>query len=115
RVAEEREAKKQAKLATKTEREGAVEVKETPRKVKEVGFKQMEAVSRVFVRTSEPARFNISEAGEKTIRVELENTRVKRRNDTRPLDTSFFPSAVAMVTPKRQGPNYVLEIKLREK
>ena len=55
------------------------------------------------------------EAGEKLIRVELPNTRVVRHNDNRFLDTSFFPGAVAMVTPRRQGSATILEIALKEK
>jgi colicin import membrane protein len=84
-------------------------------RVREVGFRLMAEVSRVFVRTSGLPRFSIQDAGEKLVRVELSNTQVKRRNDTRFLDTSYFPSAVAMVTPKRQGSSYVLEIKLKQR
>jgi hypothetical protein len=126
-AAEAREQKRQEKRARaeaaaaekKQEPEVAVEGKmtatATPSQLKEVGFKQLPEGSRVFVRTSEHARFNISEEGEKTIVLELENTVARRRNDIRHLDTSFFPSAVAMVTPKVEGNTYVLEIKLREK
>ncbi len=85
-----------------------------PSQVREVGFQMMPDSSRVFVRTSSLPEFTIQEAGENLIRLELSNTRVRRRNDTRFLDTSFFPSAVAMVTPKRQGSSYVLEIKLKQ-
>jgi hypothetical protein len=38
-----------------------------------------------------------------------------RANDLRPLDTSFFPGAVARVTPRRDGDAYALEIALRER
>jgi hypothetical protein len=86
-----------------------------PNHVREVGFQQLPGASRVFVRTDQEPRFTIMEAGEKTIRVELANTRVKRRNDTRFMDTSFFASAVALVTPKREGSTYVVEIKLKER
>jgi hypothetical protein len=112
-----REAKAAEAKAARAEPqvEGRIAARETPRRVTEVGFKQMPSQSRVFVRTSEPARFNVSESGERTILVEFENTRAERRNDTRHLDTSFFPSAVTLVTPKISGGSYVLEIKLREK
>jgi hypothetical protein len=53
--------------------------------------------------------------GDNVVRVELENTRIIRRNDARLLDTSFFPSAVAMITPGKHGSSYVVDIKLREK
>ncbi len=49
------------------------------------------------------------------VRLEVENTRASRRNDTRPLDTSFFPSAVALITPSRVGTSYVVDIKLRKR
>ena len=86
-----------------------------PNQVREVGFQQMPGGSRVFVRTAYEPHFTIMEAGENVIRVELANTRVRRRNDTRFMDTSFFQSAVAMVTPMRAGSAYVVEIKLRER
>jgi hypothetical protein len=92
---------------------GRLSASESPRKVTEVGFKQMPEVSRIFVRTNDKARYNISEAGEKVIILELENTKVKRKNDQRFMDTSFFSSSVAMVTPRKQGGNYVIEIKLK--
>jgi hypothetical protein len=86
-----------------------------PNQVREVGFQQLPGASRVFVRTAQEPRFTIMEAGENLIRVELANTRVKRRNDSRFMDTSFFPTAVALVTPKREGSTYVVEIKLKER
>jgi hypothetical protein len=92
-----------------------VDATERPLQIREVGFKQLSAVSRVYVRVSESPRFNIVQAGEKLIRVELPNTWILRKNDERFLDTSFFPGAVAMVTPKRSGTGTVLEIELKEK
>jgi hypothetical protein len=83
--------------------------------VREVGFQQLPGASRVFVRTSVTPRFTIQDVGENTIRVSLENTRATRRNDLRFLDTSFFHSAIAMVTPKRVGSGYVLDIRLKER
>ncbi|ACL66034.1 conserved hypothetical protein [Anaeromyxobacter dehalogenans 2CP-1] len=83
--------------------------------VREVGFKQLPGASRVYVRTTVPPRFTIQDVGPDVIRVELENTRADRRNDLRFLDTTFFKSAVALVTPSRHGTSYVLDIKLRER
>ncbi|MFY3745196.1 hypothetical protein ACOQFB_14880 [Anaeromyxobacter sp. Red801] len=83
--------------------------------VREVGFKQLPGASRVYIRTTVPPRFTIQDVGPDVIRVELENTRADRRNDLRFLDTSFFKSAVALVTPSRHGTSYVLDIKLRER
>jgi hypothetical protein len=83
--------------------------------LREIGFRQLPGASRVYVRTTVTPRFTIQDVGENVIRVELENTRATRRNDLRHLDTSFFPSAVAVVTPAHRGSSYVLEIKLRER
>ena len=84
-------------------------------RIREVGFQQLPGVSRVFVRTSGPAQFTIQDLDDRTIRIEVENTRVTRFNDLRFLDTSFFPSAVQMITPSRQGTSYVLTVKLRQR
>jgi colicin import membrane protein len=78
-------------------------------------FKQLPTVSRVFVKTSATPRFTITDVGDDVVRLEVENTRASRRNDTRPLDTSFFPSAVALITPSRVGTSYVVDIKLRKR
>jgi hypothetical protein len=59
-------------------------------------------------------RFSVSEPKERHVRVEFPNTSVPLRNDLKALDTSFFPTAVARVTPHRQGKAYVLDIELRE-
>jgi colicin import membrane protein len=101
--------------ATAAEPSGRLEVGAPAARLREVGFKQLAGVSRVYVRTSVTPRFTIQDVGQDTIRVQLENTRVDRKNDLRFLDTSFFPSAVAMIQPARDGSSYVLEIKLRER
>jgi hypothetical protein len=80
-----------------------------------IGFKQLATVSRVFVKTSATPRFTITDVGDDVVRVEVENTRSTRRNDTRPLDTSFFPSAVSMITPSKKGTSYVVDIKLKKR
>lgn len=80
-----------------------------------LGFKQTATGSRVFIRLRSAPKFSVSEPQEKLVRVELPNTRVPLRNDLKTLDTSFFPTAVAKVTPIREGKSYVLEIRLRER
>ena len=110
-----REALRVASLPPSEPRTEALAPSGVPNQVREVGFQQLPEASRVFVRTVQEPHFTIMEAGENLIRVELANTRVKRRNDTRFMDTSFFPSAVALVTPKREGSSYVVEIKLKER
>lgn len=83
--------------------------------IEEIGFLQTGDGSRVFVRTRGAPRFSVAEGGDKLVELRLDNARLKNRNDARALDTSFFPSAVVSVTPRRQGPEYLLEIRLREK
>jgi len=92
-----------------------VEVSEAPSFIREVGFKQLADSSRVFVRVSRIPHFTVVEAGERLIRVEFPHARVLRRNDTRTLDTSFFPGAVATIRSRRHGTTVFLEIQLKEK
>jgi hypothetical protein len=114
----EAERKKQEDAARKAEarraREEAIAAAR-PSQVRELGFTQLPGASRVFLRTSAAPRFTIQDAGENLVRVELENARALRRNDLRFLDTSFFQSAVAMITPSRRGSSYVLDIRLKQK
>jgi hypothetical protein len=86
-----------------------------PTRLQAIGFKQLATVSRVFVKTSATPRFTITDVGDDVVRVEVENTRSTRRNDTRPLDTSFFPSAISMITPSKKGTSYVVDIKLKKR
>ena len=103
------------KARTKSHELEALEPEAPLARIREVGFKQLPSASRVFVRTSAPAHYTVQEVDERTIRIEVENTRVTRYNDLRFLDTSFFPSAVQMITPSRQGTSYVLTVKLRQR
>src|SRR5262249_57505739 len=59
--------------------------------------------SRVYVRTNEPVRYTVSQADDRTVVLELENTTITRRNDRRPLDTRFFSGPVVQITPKPGG------------
>ncbi len=86
-----------------------------PARLREVGFKQLPGVSRVFVRTSDAVQFRVTDVDDQTVQIEVENTRATRANDLRFLDTSFFPSAVQMIEPSRQGTSYVLTVKLRQR
>ena len=81
-----------------------------------VGFERATSGSRVYVRTSAPVHYSVQEDGDKRVVLELENTRIALRNNRRPLDTSFFDSAVAMVAPSPVGRSAVrVEIKLKER
>ncbi len=86
-----------------------------PAKLREVGFKQLPGISRVFVRTSAAVQFRVTDVDDRTVQIEVENTRATRGNDLRFLDTSFFPSAVQTIEPSRQGTSYVLTVKLRQR
>ncbi|RJS26926.1 AMIN domain-containing protein [Corallococcus sp. H22C18031201] len=75
---------------------GGSEVSSRRKTMTLVGFQQQQGASRVFVRTNEPVRYTVSEQ-DKQVVLELENTRVEFTNNTRPLDTHFFATAVAKV------------------
>jgi hypothetical protein len=72
--------------------------------------------SRVFVRTSEPVRYTISQADDRTVVLELENTSLQRSNDRRPLDTRFFGGPVVQITPRpASGKTVRVAVTLRDK
>ncbi|MBM7115122.1 AMIN domain-containing protein [Archangium primigenium] len=77
-----------------------------------VGFRQVSGGSRIFLRTDEPVRYSVSKA-ERTVVLELENTRVDV-NNTRPLDTSFFDTAVNRVEAD-PGPAQTVRVTIRLK
>lgn len=79
-----------------------------------VGFRQQATTSRVFVRTDEPVRYTVQRGGDKSVVLELENTRLGLSNNDRPLDTSYFDTAVAMVDPE-QGPTRTVRIEIQLK
>jgi len=114
KVHAERPAKAEVRREAKAAR-ATLEATERPRVLRDLGFRALPEASRVFVRISAEPRFTIVEASERLIRVELPNTVVGHHNYARPLDTSFFPGAVATVTPRRHGRSTVLEIALKEK
>jgi hypothetical protein len=79
-----------------------------------IGFERRTSASRVYVRTNEPVRYSVQQSGDKLVILELENTRIGLRNNRRPLDTSFFDSAVAMVEPNPAASRRVrVQIKLK--
>jgi colicin import membrane protein len=77
-----------------------------------VGFANEPSGSRVFVRTNGPVEYSVTEGKNKTVILELENARIPLRNNTRPLDTSQFDSAVAMVEPN-QAPERKVRVQIR--
>jgi len=79
-----------------------------------VGFKP-ESSGKVFVRTHEPVRYTVEKVGDRAVVLELENTRIARENDRRPLDTSFFNSSVSRVVAESgEGRNVRIHIQLKE-
>jgi hypothetical protein len=78
-----------------------------------VGFAQEPTASRVFLRTTQPVEFNVTE-GEKVVFVVLENTGIAESNNTRPLDTSFFDTAVTSVVADA-GPSRTVRVAIRLK
>ncbi len=121
RAKEEAAERKQTKVAqaehapASDSGSGEISVSGRRKTMQLVGFKQEAGGSRVFVRTNEPVRYTVSEAGDKTLVLELENTRIANNNDHRPLDTSYFDTAVAMISPKEGSTRSVkIQIKLKE-
>ncbi|AKJ05322.1 AMIN domain-containing protein [Archangium gephyra] len=141
-AAEEREAKREEAEAAAEERRAAAEERrrqqaearesrvaqaETPRRAPAQGdsaagssrSKVMTLVgfqpsgSRVFVRTNEPVRYNVTE-GNKEVVLELENTRIAESNNTRSLNTSFFDTAVASVNADA-GPSRTVRVAIKLK
>jgi len=98
--------------------EERVEISSAIKNMTWVGFQQTRDSSRVFIKTSEPVKFHVVEEGRNLIVLELENTRIPIRNNTRFLDTHFFDSAVTMVVPREiEGisRNVRVEIQLRNR
>lgn len=81
-----------------------------------IGYRPLAGgAGRVFVKASEPVRFSVVATGPRSLVVELENARIGQRNTARPLDTSFFPGAVAYVaaTEDRAARSVKVEIRLK--
>ena len=79
-----------------------------------VGFQMLKDGSRVFVKTSSPADYNVVEAGPNKIVLELQNTFIQSKLNRRPLDTAYFPAAVTNIAPRAAKKNVNIEMKLRE-
>jgi hypothetical protein len=87
-----------------------------PRRVlREVAFRPLPGSSAVVVRLSASPRFEVAEIGDRRVSIQLSNTIIERRNDARPLDTSFFPGAVASVVSTRSGSATRIDITLKRK
>ncbi|MEE2756042.1 MAG: AMIN domain-containing protein [Myxococcota bacterium] len=70
---------------------------------------------RVFIQTTEPPAYDIVPSEPNEVVLELTNSRLHSRNESRPLDTSGFPTVVESVTAKqRRGNKTRVTIKLRQ-
>ncbi|MHA7632329.1 AMIN domain-containing protein [Corallococcus sp. M7] len=86
----------QGSAAAESRESGGGEVSSRRKTMTQIGFQQQPDSSRVFVRTNAPVRYTVNGSGNQVV-LELENTRVVESNNTLPLDTHFFPSAVSRV------------------
>ncbi|HSI05887.1 MAG: hypothetical protein ACAI38_13810 [Myxococcota bacterium] len=75
------------------------DMEDAPRNLEFVGFQQFREVSRVFVRTNEPARYRVSQR-DGVVSITLDNTGSQTMNNLRHLDTHLFDGPVAMIQPR---------------
>jgi hypothetical protein len=66
----------------------------------------------VFVRTNEPVNYQVQDDGT-GVRITIENTRIRRKNDTRPLDAQYFDTPVWTVKATQEKRNVVVHVKLK--
>ncbi|RMG13236.1 MAG: AMIN domain-containing protein [Deltaproteobacteria bacterium] len=93
-----------------------VRASDAPKVMSLVGFQQQGSISRVFIRTNEPVRYDIRPLDPNTIVIELPNTRARTRNDLNYLDTRFFDTAVAIIDPEEiEGAQRYVRITIRLK
>ena len=65
--------------------------------------------SRVYVRTSGPVRYTVTAGAKNTVVLELDNTSIPLRNNTRALDMAYFAGPVLRVDPER-GPGHTVRV-----
>ena len=93
----------------------AVKSKGAIRFVTWVGFQMAGQGGRVFIQSTEPPEYTIVPGEADEVVLELQNSRLHSKNDGRPLDTGWFPTAVRSVDAKGLKGNKVeVRIKLRE-
>lgn len=80
-----------------------------------VGFQMVGQGGRVFLQTSEPPVYTLVPGAADEVVIELPDTRLHSKNDGRPLDAGWFPTAIASVDADQLRGNVVrVRIKLRE-
>jgi hypothetical protein len=89
----------------------STEVSRRTKRLELVGFRAVD--SQVFIRTNEPASYNVSDGADGSVVVTVENTRIVRDGDRRPLVTRDFPTPVAEIRTRQSGRNVVIQIRLK--
>jgi hypothetical protein len=91
-----------------------VQVSNRRKRLALVGFRPGAAnkMTQVFIKTNEPVHYTVSEDGQ-TLKVLVENTRVTRRNDLRPLDARFFATPVDSIVARQVKKDVLVEIRLK--
>lgn len=80
-----------------------------------VGFQMAGQGGRVFIQSTEPPEYTLVPGEPNQVILELVDTRLHSVNDGRPLDTGWFPTAVARVDARQLKGNRVrITIDLRE-
>jgi hypothetical protein len=80
-----------------------------------VGFQMITQGGRVFIQSTEPPRYDVVPSDPKSVVIEFTNSRLHSKNESRPLDTTWFPTAVESVTAKQHRGNKTrVTIKLRQ-
>ncbi len=77
-----------------------------------IGFRPIGGTARVFVRTVGEPAYDVAEVDVRTVVVTLRDTRLGSANNARPLDTSFFGTAVQEVRARQVGPDVEVEVRL---
>ncbi len=83
-----------------------------------LGFQVSATGSRIFIKTIDEAEYSLKEKDDKTLILEIYNTDIPKKNNRRHLDTSFFNSPVAYISPKIEGGSMKvvkIEIKLKQR
>ena len=80
-----------------------------------VGFKMSGLVGRVFIQSTESPEYDVIASDPLEVIIELRNSRLHTKNEGRPLDTTFFPTAVQSITAKQlRGNKTRVTIKLSQ-
>jgi hypothetical protein len=78
-------------------------------------FRPLAQSSAIGLRLSAPPSFEVVDVDERRVWIGLSNTTIERKNDTRPLDTSFFPGAVSSIVSRAAGGGTRVEIVLKQR